>query len=77
MLFRDFADPRLLEDVAGAPRGTRAGSGDGHAWAGGGLVRCRCCPDGMSRSIRTPRYPPDMSDAECAVTEPTLAATSR
>jgi hypothetical protein len=26
----------------------------------------------MSRSIRTPRYPPDMSDAECAVTEPTL-----
>jgi hypothetical protein len=26
----------------------------------------------MSSSIRTPRYPPDMSDAESAVTEPTL-----
>ena len=35
-------------------------------------VRCRCCPDGISRSTRTPRYPSDMSDAEWAVTEPTL-----
>jgi len=35
-------------------------------------VWCRCCPDGMSLSIRTPRYPPDMSDAECALAEPTL-----
>lgn len=31
----------------------------------------------MSRSIRTPRYPPDMSDAECAVTERTLAWVTR
>ena len=51
----------------------RAGSGD-DAWAAGGLVRCRCCPDGISRSTRIPRYPSDMSDTEWAVTEPTLPA---
>ena len=50
----------------------RAGSGDDGAWAAGGLVRCRCCPGGISRSTRVPRYPSDMSDAEWAVTEPTL-----
>src|SRR5256884_9754372 len=35
-------------------------------------VPCRCCPGGISRSTRAPRYPSDMSDAEWAVTEPTL-----
>jgi len=35
-------------------------------------VQCRCCPDGVSRSTRRPRYPSDMSDAEWAITEPTL-----
>src|SRR5256886_13093928 len=35
-------------------------------------VPCRCCPGGISRSTRVPRYPSDMSDAEWAVTEPTL-----
>ncbi len=33
---------------------------------------CRCCPGGVSRSTRAPRYPSDMSDGEWAVTEPTL-----
>ena len=36
------------------------------------MVACRCCPGGFSRSTRVPRYPSDMSDAEWAVTEPTL-----
>jgi hypothetical protein len=31
-------------------------------------------PGGISRSARMPRYPPDMSDAEWAVTEPALPA---
>ena len=35
-------------------------------------VACRCWPGGISRSTRVPRYPSDMSDAEWAVTEPTL-----
>jgi transposase len=35
-------------------------------------VACRCCPGGASRSTRVARYPSDMSDAEWAVTEPTL-----
>jgi len=35
-------------------------------------VPCRCCPGGISRSTRVPRYPSDMSDAEWAVTEPAL-----
>jgi transposase len=43
-----------------------AGSGEGFP------VGCRCCPDGVSRSSRVPCYPSDMSDAEWAVTEPTL-----
>jgi transposase len=33
---------------------------------------CRCCPGGVSRSRRTPRYPSDMTDAEWAVIEPVL-----
>ena len=37
-----------------------------------GVVACRCCPGGISRSTRTPRYPSDMSEAEWAVTEPAL-----
>lgn len=36
--------------------------------------RCRCCPGGVSRSRRVPRYPSDMSDAEWAVIEPVLPA---
>jgi hypothetical protein len=35
-------------------------------------VACRCCPGGISRSLRARRYPSDMSDAEWAVTEPAL-----
>ena len=67
------------KNVGGPARaqGTRVGAGQAR---GGGddariarwPVRCRCCPDGISRSTRTPRYPSDMSDAEWAVTEPTL-----
>jgi transposase len=38
------------------------------------VVACRCCPGAISRSTRTPQYPPDMSDAEWAVTEPALPA---
>jgi len=37
-------------------------------------VACRCCPGGISRSTRVPRYPSDMSQAEWAVTEPALPA---
>lgn len=37
-----------------------------------GETRCRCCPGGVSRTCRTPRYPSDMSDAEWAVIEPVL-----
>jgi hypothetical protein len=37
-----------------------------------GQVSCRCCPGGISRSGRAPRYPSDMSDAEWAVIEPRL-----
>jgi transposase len=39
-----------------------------------GTVACRCCPGGMSRSIRARRYPSDMSEAERAVCEPLLPA---
>jgi len=52
----------------------RAGSADDGAWPAGGLVRCRCCPGGISRSTRVPCYPSDMSEAEWTVTEPTLPA---
>ena len=27
-------------------------------------MACRCCPGGIGRSTRVPRYPSDMSDAE-------------
>lgn len=40
--------------------------------ADGPGVACRCCPAGLSRSTRVTCYPSDMSDAEWAVTEPTL-----
>ena len=39
-----------------------------------GVVACRCCPGGVSRSIRGRRYPSDMSEAEWAVCEPLLPA---
>src|ERR1700761_4236775 len=39
-----------------------------------GVVACRCCPGGISRSRRTCRYPSDMSQAEWAVCEPLLPA---
>jgi transposase len=37
-------------------------------------VACRCCPGGISRSIRARRYPSDMTDAEWAVCEQLLPA---
>jgi transposase len=37
-------------------------------------VPCRCCPGGISRSIRARVYPSDMSDGEWAVIEPLLPA---
>src|SRR5512135_431726 len=40
----------------------------------GTAVVCRCCPGGVSRSIRARRYPSDMSEAEWAVCEPLLPA---
>jgi transposase len=39
-----------------------------------GVVACRCCPGGTSRSTRPRRYPSDMSEAEWAVCEPSLPA---
>ncbi len=39
-----------------------------------GVVACRCCPGGISRSTRPRRYPSDMSEAEWAVCEPLLPA---
>ena len=39
-----------------------------------GVVACRCCPGGISRSRRTCRYPSDMTGAEWAVCEPLLSA---
>ena len=40
----------------------------------GPAVACRCCPGGIGRSTRVPRYPSDTSDAEWQVLEPTLPA---
>lgn len=37
-------------------------------------VPCRCCPGGISRSIRGRCYPSDMTEAEWAVIEPLLPA---
>src|SRR5436189_5142721 len=45
---------------------------DVHSTAG--VVACRCCPGGISRSTRTCRYPSDMTGAEWAVCEPLLPA---
>src|SRR5205823_9747515 len=39
-----------------------------------GVVACRCCPGGISRSARARRYPSDMTGAEWAVCEPLLPA---
>jgi len=39
-----------------------------------GMVACRCCPGGISRSSRARRYPSDMAEAEWAVCEPLLPA---
>jgi transposase len=39
-----------------------------------GGVACRCCPGGISRSARVPRYPSGMDEAERAITEPELPA---
>ena len=39
-----------------------------------GVVACRCCPGGISRSTRARRYPSDMTEAEWAVCEPLLPA---
>src|SRR5690242_8187115 len=42
--------------------------------AAAGMVACRCCPSGISRSTRARRYPSDMTEAEWAVCEPMLPA---
>src|SRR5215467_14236400 len=39
-----------------------------------GMVACRCCPGGISRSTRPRCYPSDMTEAEWAVCEPLLPA---
>ncbi len=52
-----------------APAAVQSGAG---AAGEPGAVACRCCPGGVSRSRRRPRYPSDMSDAEWAVCEPLL-----
>ena len=39
-----------------------------------GVVACRCCPGGVSRSRRARPYPSDMTGAEWAVCEPLLPA---
>jgi len=39
-----------------------------------GVVACRCCPGGFSRSRRARRYPSDMTGAEWALCEPLLPA---
>ena len=43
-----------------------------HVHPAPGVVACRCCPAGISRSTRPRRYPSDMSEAEWAVCEPSL-----
>ena len=47
---------------------------DVHRAAAVGVVACRCCPGGLSRSSRARRYPSDMTGAELAVCEPLLPA---
>jgi transposase len=51
---------------------TTTGAYPGYAGRAGQAVSCRCCPAGVSRSMRVPFYPSDMSDAEWAITEATL-----
>jgi len=50
----------------------RAGPGDQGGPAPAWQVACRRCPRGVSRGTRVPRYPPDISEAEWAVTGPVL-----
>ena len=50
----------------------RAPAGDVQPAPAPGGVACRCCPGGISRSIRARRYPSDMIGAEWAVCEPLL-----
>ena len=45
--------------------------------AAAGVVACRCCPGGISRSRRACCYPSDMTGAEWAVCEPLLPAPAR
>jgi transposase len=45
---------------------------DVHSAAAAGVVACRCCPGGLSRSTRARRYPSDVTEAEWAVCEPML-----
>jgi transposase len=49
-----------------------AAIGDVHPAPVPGIVACRCCPGGLSRSSRARRYPSDMTEAEWAVCEPLL-----
>jgi transposase len=49
-----------------------AADDDVHLNPAAGVVACRCCPGGISRSTRARRYPSDMTDAEWAVCEPLL-----
>jgi transposase len=51
-----------------------APDGDVHPASAPGVVACRCCPGGMSRSTRARRYPSDMAEAEWAICEPLLPA---
>jgi transposase len=47
---------------------------DADAGEPAGPVACRCCPGGVSRSVRGRCYPSDMTDAEWSVLEPLLPA---
>jgi transposase len=47
---------------------------DVHPAPAAGVVACRCCPGGLTRSSRARRYPSDMTEAEWAVCEPLLPA---
>jgi hypothetical protein len=40
----------------------------------GRAVACRCCPGGIGRTTRVPRYPSDISDAEWQVIQLALPA---
>ena len=69
---------RLGIEASAMPGALRAVLLCSHSWCplspGPGVVACRCCPGGISRSTRRRRYPSDMSQAEWAVCEPLLPA---